>query len=50
MQAVPSVLRRMMYCKPSPFDKQFFMANTAIFASGITFQSNQKKIFQPRQM
>ncbi len=34
------------HCKPSPFDKQFCMANTAVFISYITFQSYQKKIFQ----
>ncbi len=37
-------------CKPSPLGKQFCMANTAIFTSYISFQSNWKKIFQPRQM
>ncbi len=39
-----------VHCKPSPFGKQFCMANTAIFTSYITFQSNQKKIFHPKQM
>jgi hypothetical protein len=39
-----------LHCKPSPFDKQFCMANTAIYTSNITFQGNQKKVFQPRQI
>jgi hypothetical protein len=39
-----------LHCKPSPFGKQFCIANTAILTSYITFQSNQKKIIQPRQM
>jgi hypothetical protein len=29
-----------VHCKPSLFGKQFCMANTAIFISYITFQSN----------
>jgi hypothetical protein len=45
-----SRLRTPPHCKPSPFDKQFCMANTAVFISYITFQSYQKKIFQSRQM
>jgi hypothetical protein len=38
------------HCKPSPFGKQFCLANTAIFSSYITFQNIQKKIFYPKQM
>jgi hypothetical protein len=34
-----------IHCKPSPFDKQFCMANTAIFTLYTTFLSNQKEIF-----
>jgi hypothetical protein len=41
---------RKLHFKLSPFDKQFGMANTAIFTSNITFQSNQKKIFRLRQI
>jgi hypothetical protein len=44
------ISRLRLHCKPSPFDKQFCMANTAIYTSNITFQGNQKKIFQPRQI
>ncbi len=33
------------HCKPGPFDKQFCMANTAIFTSYITFQNNHNEIF-----
>ncbi len=40
----------LVHCKPSPFGKQFCLANTAIFPSYITFQNNQKKIFYPKQM
>ncbi len=39
-----------LHCKPSPFDKQFYMANAAILTSNITFLSNQKNIFQLMQM
>jgi hypothetical protein len=35
-----------MHCKPSPFGKQFCLA----FPSYITFQNNQQKIFNPKQM
>jgi hypothetical protein len=38
------------HCKPSPFGKQFCLANTAIFSSYITFQNIKKKIFYPKQM
>ncbi len=39
-----------LHCKPGPFDKQFCMANTAIFTSYITFQNNHNEIFHSRQM
>jgi hypothetical protein len=39
-----------VHCKPGPFDKQFCLANTAIFTSFITFQSNHNEIFHSRQM
>jgi hypothetical protein len=35
--------------EPFFFDKQFCMAKTVIYTLDITFQSNQKKIFQLRQ-
>ncbi len=38
------------HCKPGPFDKQFCVANTSMFTSYITFQSNHKEIFQSRQI
>jgi hypothetical protein len=38
-----------VHCKPGPFDKQFCIANTAIFASYINFQSNNIDIFNSRQ-
>jgi hypothetical protein len=40
----------LIHCKPSPFDKQFCMPNTAVFTSYITFKSYQKKMFQSKQM
>ncbi len=39
-----------VHCKPSPFGKQFCLAYTATFPSYITFQNNQQKIFNPKQM
>ncbi len=36
--------------KASLFDKPFCIANTAILTLHFTFQSNCKKIFQPRQV
>jgi hypothetical protein len=39
-----------VHCKPGPLDKQFCMANTAIFTSYITLQSNHNEIFHSRQM
>jgi hypothetical protein len=39
-----------VHCKPSPFSKQFCLAYTATFPSYITFQNNQQKIFNPKQM
>ncbi len=41
---------RPLHCKPNPFGKQFCLAYTAIFPSYITFQNNQQKIFNPKQM
>jgi hypothetical protein len=38
------------HCKPSPFDKQFYVANTTMFTLYVTFQSNHKEIFQSRQL
>jgi hypothetical protein len=38
------------HCKSSPFDKQFCMANAAIFTSYIPFQNYPKKIFQSKEM
>jgi hypothetical protein len=46
----PRAYSRTIHCKPGPFDKQFCMANTAIFTSYITFQSNHNGIFHSRQM
>ncbi len=40
-----SMNMRCTHCKPSPFGKQFCLANTAIFPSYITFQNNYTKIF-----
>jgi hypothetical protein len=37
---VPVRVYCVVHCKLSPFGKQFCMANTAIFTSYITFQSN----------
>ncbi len=34
-----------LHCTPSPLDKQFCVANTAMFTSYITFQSNHRKYF-----
>jgi hypothetical protein len=34
-----------IHCKPSHFEKQFWMANTVILTSYITFQRNHNEIF-----
>ncbi len=38
------------HCKPSFFDKQFCMADTAIITPDITFQRNHKEILHTRLM
>jgi hypothetical protein len=44
------ICKHCKHCKPGLFDKRFCMANTAIFTSYITFQSNHHEIFHWRQM
>jgi hypothetical protein len=43
--AVVNAKNHTVHCKPSPFDKQFCMANTSVFISYITFKVIKRKYF-----